>query len=93
MRVLNRNTEHAPLLMNLTAPKKYNAEEDNYQIIYDDKKQIVFYLEGGGCNYSGPTKRTESRRGTHTRMPGTTPDKYDDDARYVTYDNGRPACD
>lgn len=85
MRVLNRNTEHAPLLMNLTAPKKYNAEEDNYQIIYDDKKQIVFYLGGGGGNSHSP-KRTESKRGTHTRMPGTTPDRYDDNARYVTDD-------
>ncbi len=78
MRVLNRNTEHAPLLMNLTAPKKYNAEEDNYQIIYDDKKQIVFYLGGGG-SYSPQPKRTESRRNTTMSTDGPDSPKYVND--------------
>lgn len=83
MKQIARNTVNAPLLMNLTVPKKYNAEEDNYQILYDEKKQIVFYLGGGGGN---SPQRTESRRGSHTRMPGTTPDRYDDNASYVNDD-------
>ena len=80
MRVLNRNTEHAPLLMNITTPKKYKAEEDNYQILYDDKKQVVFYLGGGGSRNPQP-KRTESKHYT-TYKAG---ERFDD-PKYVTDD-------
>lgn len=83
MRTSIRTTDSAPLLMSFSTPKKYNAEENSYQIVYDDEKQIVFYLGGGG-SYTPPKppERTESKRyGTYRggRYPW-------DDAKYMMDD-------
>lgn len=78
MRTSIRTTDSAPLLMSFSTPKKYNAEENSYQIVYDDEKQIVFYLDGGDSGYE--PKHTESR---HYTTYGSTGN---DDPKYVTDD-------
>lgn len=71
MRTSIRTTDSAPLLMSFSTPKKYNAE-DCFQVVYDDEKQIVYFMGGGG---SVPKNYTRSRKyGTrrYTSSNGST---------------------
>ena len=63
MRTSIRTTDSAPLLMSFSTPKKYKAEDDIVQVMYDDEKQIVFYLGGGNGHTSPPPReRTHKKR-------------------------------
>lgn len=62
--------------MSFSTPKKYNAEEC-FQVVYDDEKQIVYFMGGGG---SAPRKYTRCRKYMTKRFTSSNGSTWENDS-------------
>lgn len=84
MRTVNRTTDAPPLLMSFSTPKKNEAENECYQVVYDDEMQIVYYMGGGG---SAPRNYTRCRKYNTRRYTSSNGSTWENDSPYSGEDD------